>query len=68
MPTKNSYHSTPNRAPVVGRLRDAFESVQRHVLMLADGVDQTMVAQLTPLQRQILSLLKANTWRLRRLN
>jgi transposase len=50
--------SRPCRRPTTRRVLDAFESVQRHVLVLADGVEQTMVTQLTSLQRQVLSLLK----------
>jgi transposase len=50
--------SRPCRRPTTRRVLDAFESVQRHVLKLSDGMEQTMVTQLTPLQHQVLSLLK----------
>lgn len=45
------------RRPTARRVFDVFEPVQRHYLQLADGTEQVMVTELTPLQRQILKLL-----------
>lgn len=50
--------SRPCRRPTTRRVLDAFEPVQRHNLVLPDGKEQTMVTELTTLQRQVLSLLK----------
>lgn len=45
------------RRPTARKLLDAFEPVQRHVLTLADGQQESMTTQLSSLQRQILKLL-----------
>jgi transposase len=50
--------SRPCRRPTTRRVLDVFEPVQRHVLVLPDGTEQTLVTELTALQRQVLSLLK----------
>jgi transposase len=49
--------SRPCRRPTTRRVLDVFESVQRHMLVLPDGTEQTMVTELTALQRQVLYLL-----------
>ena len=50
----------PCRRPTTRRVLDAFESVQRHVVTLPDGTEQTLVTELSPLQREILQLLRIN--------
>lgn len=50
--------SRPCRRPTTRRVLDLFESIQRHDITLPDGTQQTIVTQLTPVQRQVLSLLK----------
>ncbi len=45
------------RRPTARRVFDIFEPIQRHHLRLADGSEQTLVTELTPLQRKILRLL-----------
>lgn len=50
--------SRPCRRPTTRRLLDVFEPIQRRVLALPDGTEQTMVTQLTDLQRQALSLIQ----------
>jgi len=47
----------PCRRPTARRVFDVFEPIQRHHLRLADGSEQVLVTELTPLQRQILKLL-----------
>ena len=44
------------RAPTTRRVLDVFESVQRHQLS-GDGLSQTFLTELTPLQQQIVQLL-----------
>ena len=45
------------RRPTARRVFDIFEPIQRHHLRLADGSEQILVTELTPLQRKILRLL-----------
>lgn len=45
------------RRPTARKVFDAFEPVQRHVLTLANGRQESMTTQLSSLQRQILKLL-----------
>jgi len=44
--------------PTTARVLEAFDNVQRHVLTHADGREEVIVTQLSPLQRQILKLLR----------
>lgn len=46
------------RHPTARKVFDAFEPVQRHVLTLANGREEVLRTQLSPLQRQILKLLR----------
>jgi transposase len=50
--------SRPCRRPTTRRVLDAFEPVQRHVIEVPSGDEQTMITQLTEVQRQILELLQ----------
>ena len=47
----------PCRRPTARRVFDVFDPIQRHHLQLADGTEQVLVTELTPLQRQLLKLL-----------
>ncbi len=46
------------RHPTTRKLLDLFQGVQRHVLTLPNGRQQVLLTQLSPLQRQILKLLR----------
>ncbi len=46
------------RRPTARRVFDIFGPIQRHHLRLADGCEQILATELTPLQRKILRLLK----------
>jgi transposase len=46
------------RHPTARKLIDAFEPVQRHVLTLKGGQQESLLTQLSPLQRRILHLLR----------
>ena len=46
------------RHPTTRKLLDLFQGVQRHVLTLPSGRQQVLLTQLSPLQRQILKLLR----------
>jgi transposase len=46
------------RHPTTRKLLDLFRGVQRHVLTLPSGHQQVLLTQLSPLQRQILKLLR----------
>ena len=48
------------RHPTARRVFDVFEPVQRYVVRLEDGREQVMVTELTPLQRQIVTMLGLN--------
>jgi transposase len=45
------------RHPTARRVLDVFEPIQRHVVRWPDGSEQVSVTELTPLQRQIVTLL-----------
>jgi transposase len=45
------------RHPTARRVFDVFEPIQRHVVRWPDGSEQVSVTELTPLQRQIVTLL-----------
>ena len=47
----------PCARPTAHRLIELFEPVQRHVLQIGDGEPHVMVTELTPVQRQVVSLL-----------
>ena len=47
----------PCRRPTTARVLEAFDNVQRHVLTRPDGHEESLITELTPLQRQILKLL-----------
>jgi transposase len=46
------------RRPTARKVFDAFEPIQRHLLNRSDGGEETLATELSPLQRQILKLLK----------
>jgi transposase len=47
----------PCQRPTAARVLEAFGNVQRHVLTRADGHDEFLITELSPLQRKILRLL-----------
>ena len=49
--------SRPCRRPTTRRVLDVLEPIQRHVVALPDGTEHTLATELTPLQRQLISLL-----------
>jgi len=47
----------PCHRPTAARVLEAFDNVQRHVLTRPDGHDESLITELSPLQRKILKLL-----------
>jgi transposase len=48
----------PCSRPTTARVIEVFEPIQRHLLVVGDNEPECLVTELTPLQRQIIKLLK----------